>query len=557
MWRISNPPYWGGRCPHLDTPGVSRLPRSFRGQVKGERVQQDETGRDGVAVALEHVTGRTMGALMWLDGPALDVLLGEDGRLRLAETPPGTRPEGLVARLHRAGETYEIEVIGPGPVWINGALAGGPHRLTRGDAIEFGEAGPICRLRVYSSAAPKAQTLGEIFGDTAAYLKVSRQRPARRAGRAVAGLLRRLALHSTLLFRVTVLAALGVLALVVWQQAQITRMQGEALARAEAQIDSVSGALVATQAEALRPADLAALRESLENRLDVNRTRLEELESRSTAGARVVGQAARHVVFLQGMYGFREPETGRMLRQRLGADGVPLRNFQGRPLLTLEGEGPVVELKFTGTGFFLAGSGQVVTNRHVALPWEQNTANPPREGAGLEPVMLRFLAYLPGQPAPVRAEVVRASGRVDLALLSLPEVDAPGGLPLAEAPPEQGEEVIVMGYPTGMRSMLAQSGPAFIEGLQAEGITDFWMVAERLAQAGFIAPLASRGIVGQATPAALVYDAETTHGGSGGPVLDLMGRVVAVNAAILPEYGGSNLGVPVAELRALLDGQGG
>jgi S1-C subfamily serine protease len=49
-----------------------------------------------------------------------------------------------------------------------------------------------------------------------------------------------------------------------------------------------------------------------------------------------------------------------------------------------------------------------------------------------------------------------------------------------------------------------------------------------------------------------VYDAETTHGGSGGPVLDINGSVVAVNAAILPEYGGSNLGVPVARLRALL-----
>lgn len=507
---------------------------------------------DGVGVALEHVTGRTMGALTWLDAPALDVLLGEDGRLRLVESPPGERAEGVVARLHRAGASYELEVTGAGPVWINGAPATGPHRLARGDAVEFGEAGPICRLRVYSSAAPKAQTLGEILGDTAAYLKVSRQRPVRRAGRAAAGLLRRLALHSTLLFRGTVLAALAVLALVVWQQAQITRMQGEALARAEAQIDSVSGALVATQAEALRPADLTALRESLENRLDVNRTRLDELEGRSTAGARVVAQAARHVVFLQGMYGFREPGTGRMLRQRLGSDGLPLRSFQGRPLLTLEGEGPVVELKFTGTGFFLAGTGRVVTNRHVALPWEQNTAGPPQEGEGLEPVMLRFLAYLPGRPAPVRAEAIRASARADLALLTLPDIEAPGGLTLAEAPPEQGEEVIVMGYPTGMRSMLAQSGPAFIEGLQADGVTDFWTVAERLAEAGFIAPLASRGIIGQATPAALVYDAETTHGGSGGPVLDLSGRVVAVNAAILPEYGGSNLGVPVAALRALL-----
>ncbi|HUS98525.1 MAG TPA: hypothetical protein VMX97_17505, partial [Hyphomicrobiaceae bacterium] len=50
----------------------------------------------------------------------------------------------------------------------------------------------------------------------------------------------------------------------------------------------------------------------------------------------------------------------------------------------------------------------------------------------------------------------------------------------------------------------------------------------------------------------VVYDAETTHGGSGGPVLDMNGSVVAINSAILPEYGGSNLGVPVSKLRQLM-----
>ena len=41
-------------------------------------------------------------------------------------------------------------------------------------------------------------------------------------------------------------------------------------------------------------------------------------------------------------------------------------------------------------------------------------------------------------------------------------------------------------------------------------------------------------------------------GGSGGPVLNIEGKVVAVNAAILPEFGGSNLGVPVSKVRELL-----
>ena len=64
--------------------------------------------------------------------------------------------------------------------------------------------------------------------------------------------------------------------------------------------------------------------------------------------------------------------------------------------------------------------------------------------------------------------------------------------------------------------------------------------------------MASRGIVGQVSIDAIAYDADTTKGGSGGPVLTSEGELVAVNAAILPEYGGSNLGVPLAEITKLM-----
>jgi S1-C subfamily serine protease len=88
--------------------------------------------------------------------------------------------------------------------------------------------------------------------------------------------------------------------------------------------------------------------------------------------------------------------------------------------------------------------------------------------------------------------------------------------------------------------------------LRADSTAGFWRVAERLAHGGQIAPLASRGIVSQVSTEAVVYDAETTVGGSGGPVLSLKGEVLAVNAAILPEFGGSNLGVPARRATALL-----
>ena len=174
-------------------------------------------------------------------------------------------------------------------------------------------------------------------------------------------------------------------------------------------------------------------------------------------------------------------------------------------------------------------------------------------GQGLEPVTIKFIIYLPGKAAAVPVELLRASEDADLAVLRrMDRAEPTPGLRLADGPPAPGDEVIVMGYPTGLRSMLAQAGDAFIEELQKTENTGFWSVGARLAEAGQIAPLASRGIVGQATPTAIVYDAETTHGGSGGPVLDINGSVVAVNAAILPEFGGSNLGVPVAKVLALL-----
>ena len=118
---------------------------------------------------------------------------------------------------------------------------------------------------------------------------------------------------------------------------------------------------------------------------------------------------------------------------------------------------------------------------------------------------------------------------------------------------QPGNEVIILGYPLGIRALMARTGQAFLQQLMEEGDMDFWTAAERLSAEGYIAPLASRGIIGQVTSQAVVYDAQTTHGGSGGPVLSTTGEVVAINSAVLPEFGGSNLGVPADYARRLLE----
>ncbi len=151
-----------------------------------------------------------------------------------------------------------------------------------------------------------------------------------------------------------------------------------------------------------------------------------------------------------------------------------------------------------------------------------------------------------------------ASDAADVAVLKVEGLPSHHpALAFSTAIPQPGDEVVVLGYPLGVRALVVRTDQAFLEGLARQGDTGFWSIAERLSAAGHIAPLASRGIVGQVTNRAVVYDAETTSGGSGGPVLNMDGEIVAVNSAILPEFGGSNMGVPAAASLALLEAEAG
>ena len=508
------------------------------------------------AAAVEHLTGPSHGTVTWLSGSAFDISLRPDRFVRVQEARPGDTPDGLIARLHRAEDSYEIEALERQPIWVNGVRITS-RRLQHGDMIELGETGPVSRFCLCREDQPVRRTAGDILSDALAYLRVSRQPLARRAVRALREALRRLARQTTFLFRLSVVLAIVVLAALIYQQNRLNALLEQRIESGVTRLDSFARALARAREEALTPNDLQALSQELGSRLSSDRQRLAALEQRSLASGRVIAESMSSVVLLQGAWGFRETSSGRMLRHGVNENGRRLISPRGQPLLTLEGDGPVAERQVIGTGFAAGEEGVIVTNRHVAVPWEEDASIDLLAGQDLEPVMIKFIVYLPGTPAAGQVELLRVSEDADLAVLRRTDgASSPPGLRLADAPPAPGDEVIVMGYPTGLRSMLAQSGAAFVEELQKTNDTGFWSVAARLAAAGHIAPLASRGIVGQVTQATIVYDAETTHGGSGGPVLDVRGGVVAVNAAILPEYGGSNLGVPVESVRAFLAAAG-
>jgi len=310
--------------------------------------------------------------------------------------------------------------------------------------------------------------------------------------------------------------------------------------------------------------DFEAARAELEDVLTQTEARVSSLEEAAGARERIIAEAGPSVIFIQGSYGFVDPATGRPLRYFYGQGERPLRLPDGRTTVTTGGDGPLVQIFYTGTAFVVREDGLMVTNRHVASPWEFEANAKFTLNAGFAADRRRFIGYLPGVEEPVDLELVAASDDADIALLRLLQPDpatsarlpvpVPPPLAIAELEPDLGDEVVVMGYPTGVEALLARADAQFAEGLLSRGPVTFWEVGKALSVGGYIEPLHTQGIVGQATDAMIVYDADTTSGGSGGPVVALDGTVVAVNTAVLSQFAGSNLGVPARHVLALLEG---
>jgi len=78
------------------------------------------------------------------------------------------------------------------------------------------------------------------------------------------------------------------------------------------------------------------------------------------------------------------------------------------------------------------------------------------------------------------------------------------------------------------------------------------LVLEELAKRKLIRPLVTQGHVGDVLEDKIVYDAQTTSGGSGGPLLNREGGVIGVTYAVVKGFGGSNFGVPIRFATPLL-----
>ncbi len=361
----------------------------------------------GPVATLEHLTGVSEGSQSRLPGETLDVYLQANKVIHI--TPARQKPEDgdEIARLHFVAGSYEVEARGGYPIWVNGKLVTSQH-LKNADVIEFGDRGPISRFCLREPDGKPRKVVSEIAADAITYLRTSRQPAFVRLCRVAKSVFRRLTGQTTVLFRLGVVAAIISLGLLIYQQQQINAMLQSDLARERANIEKFAEALAQAREQALTPDDLTNLRNQIGETLSANTGRLEVLEKSSKASARAIASATPSIMFLQGTYAFRETATGRFLRYVAGPDGQPLVDERGHPRLTLEGEGPIAEKRYTGTGFVLARGEKIITNRHVALPWEGDADVTAYGGRGLQPELTRFVAYLPGRVEAQSVELVRA-----------------------------------------------------------------------------------------------------------------------------------------------------
>lgn len=514
--------------------------------------QENADATQGVRAFLEGLTGPSKGKVLWLSDDLVAISVGQNRDIRSIAS--AAAPDGVnqIAALRWSDDSYTLDALENRHVWVNG------HRiksvqLMHGDMIEFEDYGPMCRFRLCTHSFPVKWSIEDILGDAFAYAKNSRRPLPGRLSTALRESFRRMAWQTTNFFRLSVIVALcAIIAFVALLYQNDRRLQATIEQDAQ-RIEAVTLLLTQTRNEALSEEDVKHLQEQIEMQLVQNAERLGALEQRSEAAARIVAASAPSIAFVQGAFGLRHIETGQLLRKVTGPDGEVLTTPFGQPRIEPHGNGPAAEFKFTGTGFLLENGQHLVTNRHVALPWTVGDKASAFEQAGLRPEMLKLQVYLPDMKGPISATLVDFSETADVAVMTVAPLRIEGrGLALSKLPVQAGQDVYLLGYPAGLKALLAQAGEEFVRSLGKSKETDFWSVASRLSDRNLIKPLASGGIVAQVSDSAVIYDAETTVGGSGGPALNRFGQVVAVNAAILPEFGGSNIGVPVSRLEELL-----
>jgi DNA-binding response OmpR family regulator/S1-C subfamily serine protease len=295
---------------------------------------------------------------------------------------------------------------------------------------------------------------------------------------------------------------------------------------------------------------------ALQNQLTVVEARLQKLETEGKAAQTIIQSYEPSVCLIHIVLAFRDHTTGlRLHYAELTSSGVPKTDEHDNTLLSLTGSGPEVHLEAFGTGFLASATGQILTNHHVAEPWWQNDDLKEMLDQGLEPVTAEMTAYFPGVPHGIAISTEKISSAADVAVLKA-DISQLGIKQIALADGGRsavsGGPVVLLGYPTALDAILARAGAETLQAIATASQGDSKRVMEELARRHLIRPITTQGHIGDVLPDKIVYDAQTTSGGSGGPLFNDEGKVIGINFAMVREFGGSNFAIPVGYGKSLL-----
>ena len=294
---------------------------------------------------------------------------------------------------------------------------------------------------------------------------------------------------------------------------------------------------------------------ALQNQLTAVETRLQKLETEGKVAQTIIQSYEPSVCLIHIVLAFREHTTGLRLHYAEMTSNGPKTDEHDNPLLSLTGSGPEVHLDAFGTGFLASTNGQILTNHHVAEPWWQNDDLKEMLDQGLEPVTVEMTAYFPGVPHGIAINTEKISSAADVAVLKA-DISQLGIKQIALADGRgsavSGGPVVLLGYPTALDAILARAGAETLQSIAVASKGDSKQVIEELARRHLIRPVTTQGHIGDVLPDKIVYDAQTTSGGSGGPLFNNEGKVIGINFAMVREFGGSNFAIPVGYGKSLL-----
>jgi DNA-binding response OmpR family regulator len=295
---------------------------------------------------------------------------------------------------------------------------------------------------------------------------------------------------------------------------------------------------------------------ALQGQLSEVQERLQRVETEGKVAQTIIQSYEPSVCLIHVVVGFRDRTTGLQLRYvGLTSTGEPVTDEHNNPLLSVTGDGPEVHLDVFGTGFLVSDNGQILTNHHVAEPWWDNDDLKEMTNQGVEPMVAEMTAYFPGMTHGIPMTTERSSSDADVALLKgsisesrLKKVVFADGHRSAVS----GGPVVLLGYPTGLNAILARTGEETLRSIAITTKGNPREVMEELARRPLIRPVVTQGHIGDVLPDKIIYDAQTTSGGSGGLLFSSEGKVIGINFAMVRDFGGSNFAIPITYGESLL-----